>query len=146
MPLRRCCPTLMKTAAMRVTEIGTVGVTRAFLAANYSVPHRDDTHFVIVADSVDGTTITTCCDGLEEATGMLRLALRDIGAAQPKLAQASPSVIVGRDDLRAVLLRAGALPVDILARLRAALETGDGVREPDLADIHEGHYGDDDDD
>jgi hypothetical protein len=104
----------------------TVGATRAFLAAHCSVPHRDDTHFVIVADSVDGTMISTCCDGLEEATGMLRLALRDIGAAQPALAPGSPSVIVGRDDLRTVLAARPCCSADALGRLRAALGTEAG--------------------
>lgn len=104
-----------------MTDRATVGVTRAHLAAAYGVPHRDDTHFVIVADSVDGTVISTCCDGLEEATGMLRLALREIGAAQPSLAAASPSVIVGRDDLRALLGARPCADAEALSRLRAAL-------------------------
>lgn len=106
-----------------MTSKATVGATRAFLAAHYSVPHRDDTHFVIVADSADGTTIGTCCDGLAEATGMLRFALHEIGAAQPALAAVSPSVIIGRDDLKAAILAGHMLPADILGRLRAALGT-----------------------
>ena len=101
----------------------TVGATRAFLAAHYGVPHEDDTHFVLVAEAENGMTVSTCCDGVAEAAGMLRCALREIGRIAPDLAPESPSVIVHRDDLKAALLAAGALPVDILDRLRAALGT-----------------------
>jgi hypothetical protein len=110
-----------------VTDRRTVGATRAFLAAHYGVPHEDDTHYVLVAEAVNGMTVGTCCDGLDEATGMLRAALREIGKQVPGVAPGSPSVIVGRDDLKAALLAAGALPLDILQRLCAALgkDTGD---------------------
>src|ERR1035441_5271147 len=79
----------MGTMADRIT----VGETRAFLAASYGIPHGDDTHFVIVAEAVNGMTVGTCCDETAEAAGMLRTALREIGraaleAAAPILAEA----------------------------------------------------------
>jgi hypothetical protein len=99
----------------------TVGETRAFLAAHYGVPHREDTQYVIVAEAVNGMTVGTCCDGTAEAAGMLRTALREIGAALPALAPGSPSVIVGRDDLRAVLNARPCANAEALSRLRDAM-------------------------
>ena len=99
----------------------TVGETRAFLAASYGIPHGDDTHFVIVAEAVNGMTVGTCCAETAEAAGMLRTALREISRAAPTLAPGSPSVIVGRDDLRAVLNARPCADAEALSRLRDAL-------------------------
>jgi hypothetical protein len=111
---------------LSATETGTVGATRDFLAEHYGVPHQDNTHFVIVAEAVNGTTVGTCCDGSEEIEGLLRLALHSLGAAQPPLAAESPSVIVGRADLETVLRARPCCSADALGRLRAALGTEAG--------------------
>ena len=109
-----------------MSDHATVGATRAFLAEHYGVPHQDNTHFVVIAEAANGTTVGTCCDGSAEIEGMLRLVLYSLGAAQPPLAQGSPSVLVSRDDLKAVLGSAPCCSGDVLDRLRAALGTEAG--------------------
>ena len=97
----------------------TVGETRAWLEAAYGVPHTLSTHYVIVADSPDGFRVVGCCDGTDEGGTMLSLALAAMrGEAVP--APASGSVIVSRDDLRAVLSANPCANSEALARLAEA--------------------------
>lgn len=101
----------------------TVGETRAWLSASYGVPHAPSTHYIIVADSADGIRIMTCCDGADEAGRLLSVAAGLIGGEMPP-APESGSVIVSRDDLRAILADAWAFTGDPAAFNRCAVAAG----------------------
>jgi len=109
--------------------MGSVGAVRDFLSAHCGIPRAEVAHYVSVVAGPDGDVraIETCCDGTAEAAGMLREAMEALNGDFP-LDPASPAVIVGREDLRRILDRSGAIPADVLSRLRAALgeEAGDG--------------------
>ena len=104
----------------------TVGQTRAFLQRCYGVLHDDSTHYVIVAADDRGLTVGTCCDGVAEAAGLLRKALGAITGNPLAVDRDSPSVIVKRADLEAVL-RAGwpSMPTEVESRLREVLGQDD---------------------
>ena len=103
----------------------TVGDTRAFLASAYGVPHTETTHYVIVADApANGSVIiANCCDSVDEAAGLLAGAHMRV-TGEPLLAPESKSVIVSREDLRAVLADAWALASNPVAFNRLAEAAG----------------------
>jgi hypothetical protein len=102
---------------------GSVGAARDFLAAYSGLPLNSVVHYATVIADGDGnlTTVITCCDDVDEATAMMRMAVAALGSGAPVTPE-SRSVIVSREDLRAVLhVPTGSIPADIRERFREAL-------------------------
>lgn len=107
--------------------MGSVGAARDFFAAHCNLDRWEVAHYVTVIESPSGdlAAISTCCDGVDEASKMLRGALAALTGKVP-LAPHSEAVIVSRGDLRAVI--AEAIPADVRERFREALgEASDGT-------------------
>lgn len=108
------CPECGAHYSMASESTGTptsVGDTRAFLASTYGIPHTDETHYVIVADSEAGPFICTCCDGTDEAARMCRGALMILTGNGPEFTETSGKVLVNGDALRTVLSRFTGAPL-----------------------------------
>lgn len=104
---------------------GTVGAARDFLAAHAGLPREKAAHYgAAVSDGEELTAIVTCCDDVDEASVMLRVALAALGS-DALVTPESRSVIVAREDLRAVLhVPTGSVPAAVLGRYREALGEG----------------------
>jgi hypothetical protein len=99
---------------------GSVGAARDFLAAHTGLPLDSVKHYATVVADAGGNlaSVVTCCDDVDEATAMMRMALAALGSGAPVTPE-SRSVIVGRDDLRAVI--AEAVTADVRERFLEAL-------------------------
>lgn len=106
---------------------GSVGAARDFLSAHSGLPLASVVHYATVIADGSGnlTSVITCCDNVDEAAGMMMMAVAALGSGAPVLPE-SRSVIVSRDDLRAVT--AEAIPADVRERFLKALGESDGGR------------------
>jgi hypothetical protein len=100
----------------------TIGDVRQFLARS-GVPHTEATHYLIIARAPGSFHLHGCCDDVESSVGLAREAIGQMTGQLPPEAPDSPFVIVGREDLRAVLAE-GIVPGDVRDRLVAAAEAG----------------------
>jgi hypothetical protein len=104
--------------------MGSVGAVRDFFAAHCNLARWEVAHYVTVIENPVGdlAAISTCCDGVDEASTMLRGALTAL-TGKVQLAPYSEAVIVSREDLRAALK--AELPAETRSRFLEALGEGD---------------------
>jgi hypothetical protein len=103
---------------------GSVGAARDFFSAHCGIPREAVAHYVTVVEDSDGdlAALSTCCDGVADASRMLAGALTVLTGNIP-VAQYSTAVIVQRDDLRTALK--AELPEEVRARFLEALGESD---------------------